>query len=242
MSLRRMIRELGAALLDFVYPPSCLACGRGMEEAGEYLCAPCWGEIEMEVRARCQRCGCPLERDGVVCPNCAEWEPVFERAVVLGRFGGAMQQGIHALKFKHHGKLGVEMGRRMGAMLKGEFGEVELLVPVPLHPARQRERGYNQSLCVARGLGAALGVGVDDSLVKRQINTRQQAKLDARQRQENLRDSFCLTGPPPDCNCIGLVDDVLTTGATLDACARVLTEGGARRVWAVALASPFRES
>jgi len=237
-----MIQELGAALLDFVYPPSCLACGRGMEEAGEYLCRPCWEEIGKERQRRCQRCGCPLEGDPEDCPNCAEWDPVFERAVVLGRFEGAMQLGIHALKFKHHEKLGVEMGRRMGERMKEDLERVELLVPVPLHPARQRERGYNQSFCVALGLGEALGVRVDDSLVKRRVNTRQQAKLDAQQRQENLRDSFCISGPLPDCGCIGLVDDVLTTGATLDACARVLMEGGAGRVWAVTLASPFRES
>lgn len=241
MGTRWFVRELGKALLDFVYPPSCLACERAMPEAADYLCAACWEKILYLAPDRCRRCGCPLEREGAFCLNCATWEPDFERAVVLGRFAGPMQQAIHALKFKHHRELGIELGCRMGELLRDALEPVDLLVPVPLHPARQRERGYNQSLCIARGLAAALGVGVEDEVVQRRVNTRQQALLDAGQRRENLRDSFCCAKPLPEHGCIGLVDDVLTTGATLDACALALFAGGARRVWAVALASPFRE-
>ena len=241
MSTRRFVGELGKALLDFVYPPSCLTCERGIAEAADYLCAACWEKILGQTQVRCRRCGCPLEREGAFCLNCATWEPDFERAVVLGRFAGPMQQAIHVLKFKHHKELGVELGRRMGGALGRSLEPVDLLVPVPLHPARQRERGYNQSLCIARGLAAVLGVGVESRVVRRRLNTRQQALLDASQRRENLRDSFCCASPLPEHRCIGLVDDVLTTGATLDACTLALFEGGARRVWAVALASPFRE-
>ena len=241
-SLFEVMGEVGKALLDFVYPPHCLGCERAIEEAGEYLCAECWEEIAAPVPVRCERCSCPLEKGVSSCPNCAAWEPVFERAVVMGRFSGRMQQAIHALKFRQQRELGRMMGKRMGREM-GEFlREVDLLVPVPLHPARQRERGYNQCLGIARGLGEGLGVRVEDGLMRRRVNTRQQARLDARERQENLRGSFCCAGPLPEHRCIGLVDDVLTTGATLNACAEALVQEGAKQVWALALASPFHEA
>jgi len=242
VSLPEGIREVGRALLDFVYPPHCLGCGRAMGEVGEYLCGRCWEEILAPVPARCGRCSCPLETAAPGCANCASWESAFERAVVLGRFGGAMQPAIHALKFRQQRNLGQEFGRRMGGALGRVLQAVDLLVPVPLHPARERERGYNQSLCIARGLAEVLEIPVDSRLVKRRVNTRQQAKLDVPQRQANMRDSFGCAGPLPEHRCIGLVDDVLTTGATLDACARVLVRAGARQVWGLALASPFHGS
>ena len=241
-SLGGGIRAVGRALLDFVYPPHCLACGEVIAEAGEFLCGRCWGEILVPAPVRCARCGCPLEKAAPSCTNCASWEPVFERAVVLGGFEGAMQQAIHALKFRQQRDLGRELGRRMGRVLGAVLRQVDLLVPVPLHPTRQRERGYNQSLCIARGMAEELDILVDGGLVKRRLNTRQQARLDARQRQDNMRDSFCCAGPLPDHRCIGVVDDVLTTGATLNACARVLVQAGARQVWGLTLASPFHES
>jgi ComF family protein len=236
------LRELGKSLLDFVYPPECLACGQGIEDAGAYLCAECWGEILAWRSCRCQRCGCPAETPVRSCANCAEWEPAFERAVVLGGFEGAMQQALHALKFRHQQALGVELGRRMGQALGPLLEEVDLLVPVPLHPARQRERGYNQSLGIARGLAEMLRVEVRGDLVERRVNTRQQARLEAPRRRQNLLGAFRCPAALPPHRCIGLVDDVVTTGATLDACARALVRAGALRVWALALASPFRQS
>jgi len=238
---RKGVRELGLALLDFVYPPHCLACGEAVTDAGEYLCEGCWREILVRPRARCRRCSCPLEVENQTCANCAYWEPEFERALVLGPFEGVMQQVVHALKFLHQQDLGMELGRRLGqrAEFVEDLQEIDLLVPVPLHPARQRERGYNQSLCISRGLAEVVGCPLDNKLLQRRIATRQQAKLDARERRENLRDAFQMVGDLPAGTCIGVVDDVLTTGATLNACARVLQRAGARRIWVLALASPF---
>ncbi|MEW6751146.1 MAG: ComF family protein [Candidatus Latescibacterota bacterium] len=242
--LRAALRQAGAALLDFVFPPVCLACGGAMEVAAERLCPACWAAILQEPQARCRRCGCPLQEAQATCANCAGWETSFERAVVLGRFAGPMQQAVHALKFGGHPELGPELGRRMARALGPELDAVDLLVPVPLHPARQRERGYNQSVGLACGLSLGLAEGgrsvpVEAGLVRRCTQTRQQARLGPAERRANLAQAFACTGAAPASGVVGLVDDVLTTGATLDACARVLCQGGAARVWALALASPF---
>ena len=155
-----------------------------------------------------------------------------------------MQQGVHALKFMHQQALGTELGRRLGQRpdFVADLQEIDLLVPVPLHPARQRERGYNQSLCIARGLAEVTGHPLDNKLLERRVATRQQAKLDARERRDNLCAAIRVVGTLPAGTCIGVVDDVLTTGATLNASARVLQRAGACRIWVLALASPFYTS
>jgi ComF family protein len=151
-----------------------------------------------------------------------------------------MQQAIHALKFDRNQRLGRELGRRLGraCWLQAELADIDLLVPVPLHPARQRERGYNQSLCIAAGLAEAIGKPVRPGLVRRRRATRQQARLDAAERASNLADAFETVGDVPSGIRLGLVDDVVTTGATLASCCKVLERRGVS-VLGVALASPY---
>jgi ComF family protein len=243
MSTRDALRLLGSALLDFVYPPACAACGISLDEAGELLCPGCWTAITEgadTAHGRCDRCGCPATAPGAGCDNCVGWEVAFERAVVLGRFAGPLQQAVHALKFSGQRSLGRALGGCLAAHLGAELAAVDLLVPVPLHPARQRERGFNQSALIAAGLGEELARPVAGDLVVRRVQTRQQALLDAAARRENLREAFTCPGPVPGDRCLCLVDDVLTTGATLDACARALRQAGARTVWAATLAGTYR--
>lgn len=237
------LRLLGSVLLDFVYPPVCAACGNSLDEARELFCPACWTSIDEGTHAahgRCDRCGCPATAPRAPCTNCTGWEVAFERAVVLGRFAGPLQQAVHALKFSGQRSLGHALGGFLADQLGTELAAVDLLVPVPLHPARQRERGFNQSALIAAGLGEGLGRPVAAGLVVRRVQTRQQARLDAAARQDNLREAFACPGPVPGDLCLCLVDDVLTTGATLDACARALRQAGARTVWAAALAGAYR--
>jgi len=175
------------------------------------------------------------------CPNCATWDPDFERVLVLGAFDGPMQTAIHALKFGRHQRLGRELGQRLADSVDfaGDMRSLDLLVPVPLHAARQRERGYNQSLCIAEGMATALGIPVRTDLVRRRKATQQQARLEAEDRIENLRDAFEVIGDVPTSSRVAVVDDVVTTGATLNACAQVLQHEGSEGVWGAALASPF---
>lgn len=232
-----LVRQLGRALLDFALPPHCLVCRQSMAEAGEYLCDQCWAPIRKVQPARCPRCSCPDAGTG--CTNCAAWE--LERVLVLGDYAGPLRQAIHLLKFQGQRQLGEPLGRCLG--LAPEFaaplGEVDLLVPVPLFSARQRERGFNQSRELARGLAQVLGIPLCEGRLRRQMATRQQASLDAAGRRHNLEGAFRVMGPLPAHTCIGLVDDVVTTASTLSACARALETAGARRVWGLALACPF---
>ena len=232
-----LARQLGRVLLDFVLPPHCLVCRQYLEFAEELLCAKCWGQIRVQRPARCPRCSSP--EPGERCANCASWE--VERALVLGEYAGPLRQAIHLLKFQGHRHLGAPLGRCLGQRpeLAEALGEVDLLVPVPLFPARQRERGYNQSLGIAQGLAGVLGVPLCADRLQRQRSTRQQASLHAVERHHNLEGAFRVRGALPAHTCIGLVDDVATTASTLAAGARALEAAGARRVWGVVLACPF---
>ncbi len=211
------LQKWGNALLDFAYPPHCAVCETDIEEAAALLCGSCWAEIV-------PRHPRPQTEDG----GCA-----FEQVVSLGPFTGALQQAIYALKFRNQVRLGRALGERMGECLAEQLAPLDCLLPVPLHPARQRERGFNQSAEIAAGLGAVLGVPVYYGVVRRRKNTRQQALLSAEERRANLRDAFEHRATLPAGARIGIVDDVWTTGETVVACAQAV---GSDRLWAVVLA------
>ena len=255
MSPRTRISGLAAALLDFVYPPHCPACESWQAPGDrEALCCRCIDGIRAPLGPRCRRCGAPERADpreggssGPACPNCAGWgEVAFSRAVVLTDLTGPVQSAVHALKFSGIQGIGTLFGRLLATAPEtaGGLSGLDLLVPVPLHPARRRERGFNQAGLIARGAGEALGVPVRSDLVRRLRPTRQQARLEAAERAGNLAGAFAgdlVDGGDSAPRAIGLVDDVLTTGSTLSACAAALggTVPGAE-IRAVAVASPFR--
>lgn len=139
-------------------------------------------------------------------------------AVCWGDFSGVMRHAIHALKFEGRPRLGRELGRRMAEEKKDQLASLDSLVPMPLHAARLRERGYNQSREIALGLADVLDVPVLVGWVKRHKNTRQQASLRAEERQRNMRDAFVWHRHMEPAQKIGLIDDVVTTGATMKAC------------------------
>ena len=210
------LQTWGRALLDFAYPPHCAVCEADIE-AAELLCGSCWAEI---VTRRSH----PQTEDG---------SRAFEQVVSLGPFTGALQQAIYALKFRNQVRLGRAVGERMGQCLAEQLAPLDCLLPVPLHPARQRERGFNQSAEIAAGLGAVLGVPVCHGVVRRRRNTRQQALLSAEERRANLLGAFAPMAALPASVRIGIVDDVWTTGETMIACAQAVESD---RLWAVVLA------
>ena len=210
------LQKWGSALLDFAYPPHCAVCAADIE-AAELLCGSCWARI-VPRRPRFR-----VEDGG----------RAFKKIVALGPFTGALQQAIYALKFRNQVRLGRALGERMGQCLAEQLAPLDCLLPVPLHPARQRERGFNQSAEIAAGLGAALGVPVCHGVVRRRRNTRQQALLSAEERRANLRGAFAPVAALPASVRIGIVDDVWTTGETMAACAQAVKGD---RLWAVVLA------
>ena len=239
---KRMIREMWEALLSLVYPPHCLACRAPLEDGPGGLCPTCWERLEMIEGPVCDRCGCPSRIVSPVCENCRDKAFRFARMRCLAPFGPEIQDLVHGLKYQGRVSVARDLGRRLGYSLSccGFAARVDLLHPVPLHGARRRERGYNQSTLIARAVSETLHIPVRTGLLSRTRQTVTQTGLDQAARAENVKDAFRVRKVAGVSGMrILLVDDVITTGATCSACADALLAAGAREVSVAALASPY---
>lgn len=241
MNLSGMLRALTTTLLDICYPPHCLVCGQALNCYKDLLCAACWEPLHFSAPCRCYRCSNPLEVSASTCINCATWQPTFKQLWILAPFTEVMQRCVHLLKFRRERLLGEALGAALAQVpeFKQSLAQVDALVPVPLHPARQRERGYNQSEDIARGLACQLGIPLYTDLLVRCYPTRQQAKLSVEARRQNMQHAFAVIRSVPSSQRLCLVDDVVTTGMTLEACAQVLLKAGGQVPWGAALSAPF---
>jgi ComF family protein len=240
---RRLVEArqwLGPRVVEAVFPRTCLCCGRYLRaEDGGFTCGPCFSAYAFIGESFCSRCGSPHLTQLVpeaLCARCREQPPVFDAARSLIKYSGTGARLIHALKYESGiwAELEVERIMRQSGYRWAYSGA--LLVPVPLHARKLRQRGYNQAMVVAMGLQRAWpNLRIWNGL-KRTRNTPSQTALSRRQRQRNVDGAFqCGSGPVPVGHLV-LVDDVLTTGATLNDAARALRAAGAGSISAFTLA------
>ncbi|HMP81982.1 MAG TPA: ComF family protein [Verrucomicrobiota bacterium] len=231
------------AALALLYPPACQLCGARRASAAEgYVCSRCWTQVRFIKPPFCERCGLPF--DGALttpfeCSNCRDMELHFRSARSAVAAGAMILEVIH--RYKYQRALWFEpfladiFLRQALQELKGE--DWDFIVPVPLHPAKRREREFNQAARLARHLHRATGIPINEELIFRAVPTRTQTQLSREARADNVRSAFVsrkhlrLNGAR-----IILVDDVFTTGATTNACARLLRKAGSGEVcvWTVA--------
>ena len=186
----------------------------------------------------CRRCGTPQSVDGL-CALCRQHPPRFTYARAAARYGGVVREAIHAFKFGGRRSLAEPLADLVAGLgLSALPGPApDLLVPVPLHRRRERERGYNQALLVARRLERAWGIAVSNDALARPGATAPQVDLDAAARRRNVRGAFSVVKPAVvEGRHVVLVDDVLTTGATAAECARTLARAGASVVGVLTIA------
>ena len=176
---------------------------------------------------------------GPLCGACRRRAPAFAYARAALRYEDTAREALHALKFGGHRALAAPLADLVASVLAGRWpaGPPDLLVPVPLHPRRERERGFNQAGLIARRLGRAWGCPVRPDVLARVVATESQTALDSAARLANVRGAFRLRRPQVvEGRHVVLVDDILTTGATVSACARALEAGGPRTIGVVAVA------
>ncbi len=224
-------RALASAALDLLFPPRCVACGLG----GSFLCDACLARATPVPEPQCNLCGQPIA-GGPLCVRCAE-SPVAGgglRAVFV--YAGPVQAAVRALKYHNMRVVADPLGATMARRLATWGVEPDIIVPVPLHPRRLRERGYNQAELLANALGRETGVSVRPEALARMRDTPAQAKsASAVERRRNVTDAFVARDVVKGGRLL-LVDDVCTTGSTLSACAEALLTAGAAQVWGLTVA------
>ena len=208
---------------NWLLPANCVLCGRAGKN-GRDLCHDCAAELPY-LKAACRRCAIPLPQAGI-CGQCQQSSPSFDAAYAVFDYQPPLAQLIQGLKF--NGKL--YNARLLGGLMAEHFGQIdiglpELIIPVPLHSARLRERGFNQALELARPLARAFDLPLSWDSCRRTRSTTPQTGLDARTRRKNLKGAFEMVKPVAARH-VAIVDDVMTTGSTVEMFAQALKRAG----------------
>lgn len=215
------------------YPARCLLCAAPGPDCG--LCAGCLTDLPW-LRHACSRCALPLDSETALCGGCLRRPPPFTASLALFRYAWPADRLLTAFKYGQRFAAGRTLGELLARRAAAAGQRPQALLPVPLHPARLRQRGFNQARELARHIAGRLEIPVADGLCARVRATPQQASLDARTRRRNLRGAFRVLAPPP--RHLVLIDDVMTTGSTARELTLCLQRAGAERVdvWCVARA------
>jgi ComF family protein len=241
LRIASLLRGAGRVMTGLVYPPTCVACGSATGDP-HALCARCWSGLRFIERPFCERLGTPFARDhgGPLLSAAAIADPpVFGRARAAAQYDDAARALVHRLKYGDRPDLARALGTMMVRAGAELLGEADVIVPVPLHRFRLWRRRFNQAMALGRVAAGASGLPCDPFLLERTKRTTSQVGLTRAQRRENLQGAFRV---PPEARPrltgkrVLLVDDVLTTGSTANACARVLVRAGAASVDVLAFA------
>ena len=242
-TLPAQLRRLGRAVVDGVLPPRCLACGTIIDEP-DALCSSCWAGMTFFAPPWCAICGLPFPHpmgEEAVCADCARQKPSWDRARAVMRYDKHSRHLVLALKHGDRTHVARALGRWMGRAGAELLEGADMIVPVPLHWTRLFTRRYNQAGLLAHAVRAAGGPPVMADWLVRCRRTPSQGRLGPVARARNVRGAFAVRrGCDVKGKRIVLVDDVLTTGATVEECARVLRRGGAAFIGVLTLSRAVR--
>jgi competence protein ComFC len=217
--------------LDWLYPPTCASC----EQKGSRWCIPCQDRVELIQTPVCPRCG-QSQPKAELCRQCRIHPPTFTAARSWAAFRGPVRQALHRLKYKGDIAMGDILAQPLVTFMEKLDWKVELVVPVPLGVARFAERGYNQAALIARPIALALRLPYQPKALEKVRETRSQVDLNVAERKQNVAGAFQAHAVWVGGSSVLVIDDVTTSGSTLDACAAALFAAGAKQVYGLTLA------
>ncbi|MFC1594546.1 ComF family protein [Candidatus Omnitrophota bacterium] len=240
-----MLKTHLRAALDILYPKNCLLCKHPLPEDSrtDLLCCACWPESGKNVPPFCLRCGGHLKRHEIqneVCSSCCKKQFAFNRSWSAFRYDGTIKELIHLFKYKNKTALRFIFGKLLADFINEyhiPMSSFDIVIPVPLHPTRLREREYNQTDMLARELTRYFPLRLSTGNLMRIRQTQPQSSLEAKRKWDNVRGAFKLKNPKifKD-NSILIIDDLFTTGATVSEIADVLATSGAEKSSVLTLA------
>lgn len=249
--MRDCVRKSLNALADLVWPRMCAveACGRPVDRPQRHICSACFAALPFhEPGGACRVCGAPVPAKtthAFVCEACATRPPPYARTCSALDYEGTMEEMVKNFKYNRASWLTEDFADLLEGVVRAQLDSsaVDAVFPVPLHPNRQRTRGYNQAALLARALARRLGRRCDEKSLARIRDTPKQSLLGRDERLQNLKGAFSAVRPSfVRGRTILLIDDVTTTGSTLAAAAEPLRDAGAARIWCATLARAPHDS
>jgi len=220
-------RQVQEKIIDFFFPRRCIGCGK----LGDLLCPDCSRKLPRLLPPFCQKCG-RHESSGVLCLTCWGRQTEIDGIRSVFRFDGTVRLAIHELKYRSIKTMAVYLAALMADYMRENNVPGETLIPVPLHSKRLRQRGYNQSVLLARKLGELVSMPVVEGSLRRVKDSLPQARTTTvEERRQNVEKAFACQKEDLKGKSLILIDDVCTSGATLESCAAVLKAAGAVSVW-----------
>ena len=237
------MRRVVKGIADIVFPSRCAICGVVLKtDKNLPFCYTCFSRINLIQSPLCTRCGIPFSGHDTgdhLCGDCLTSEVYFSEARAVGRYETTMLEAIHRFKYRGNTSVGKNLGKLMAdfACQALDINDYSLIMPAPLHPKRLRERGFNQSVILARAISERFSIVLDFTTLRRRINTKPQVSLGKKERELNVRGVFEVSDEGKiRGEKIIIVDDVYTTGSTVKECARVLAAGKAAKVAVLTIA------
>ncbi len=236
--LSQRSRRITQQCLDLLFPPRCVGC----RKSGHVLCKGCLQAIPLLLPPFCQHCGSPSAANGM-CQSCRYHPPRLHGLRAASIYQEPLRSYIHALKYDGKTRLAEPLGHLLAQAYTRHGFQADVIIPIPLHPERQKQRGYNHAELLAETCAPLVGIPVYNNIVRRQRATPAQVGLNASQRYQNMAAAFqcaaAFTTGALSGRRILIIDDVCTTGAKLEACAAPLYAAGATAVWGLVLARPL---
>lgn len=225
------IYRLAWSGLDLLFPPVCGGCGK----AGWRWCPDCQQRVPRIRNPFCEKCGIPI-KGGNICDKCRSHPPMYQMMRSWAVFDSPVQNALHTMKYRRNIGLGESIASQMVEFFRALQWPVDVLVPVPLGKNRLKERGYNQVALVARPLAYEIGLEYNPQALWKARQTRSQVGLTISQRRENVQNAYQADAKVLKRKSVILMDDVATTGSTIQACTDALLSAGAREVYAITIA------
>ena len=236
-----------SAILDWIYPPTCIACRNllPLNAPSRYVCDICKDLFDPIAAPVCAQCGRPMESETDVCASCFGKNYYFAASHVTFLYDDLIRDLMHEIKFRQKKRIAKGLAELWGETITRDGLPCDatnaIFVPLPMHPKKQRERGFNQAEILAHALSRVTNIPMENALARTQ-DTPPQSGLHPRQRMENVHGIFSIThGHDPSGRSYILVDDIYTTGASLNECARTLMDAGAARVVGLILAIAMKK-
>ena len=236
-SKQEFIKRIAQGVLDVIYPRTCPFCD-GILKREQDLCEECYSKLRYIEEPRCKKCGKQLPKDELeYCYDCAITAHMYKEGVAVFVYNDMVSKSIY--RFKYHNRryyaraYGVLMARYCKETIKRWHPDV--LIPVPIHHKKMQKRGYNQAELMAKELGFQLNIPIDDRILRRTKHTKAQKELTRSERKKNLEKAFKICADVVEYKKVVLVDDIYTTGSTIDECAKVLMEAGVKEVFFISL-------